>query len=123
MRSSKWLVFIRSRLAGFHRSLTLLNQALGPNHCGYTTKHYHAHVIIRHTCAAVSFRAIRRGTSPAAYVEAFFAHYNHERNHQSLENRIIQPELPEFPIEGAVCCRKRLSGLLRHYCQQPSLIT
>src|ERR1017187_8356761 len=30
-------------------------------------------------------------------VEEFVAHYNQERNHQSLHNRIIQPEVPEFP--------------------------
>jgi len=56
-------------------------------------------------------------------VEEFIGHYNRERNHQSLGNSIIQPELPEFPVEGAICCRKRLGGLLRYYYRQPAFIT
>ena len=45
-------------------------------------------------------------------------HYHAERNHQGLENKIIQPEFPVFPSEGAVCCRKRLGGLLRYYYRE-----
>src|SRR5664279_1962025 len=56
-------------------------------------------------------------------VEEFIAHYNRERNHQSLGNTIIQPERPELPIEGVICGRKRLGGLLRYYYRQPAFIT
>jgi hypothetical protein len=45
-------------------------------------------------------------------------HYHAERNHQGLENKIIQPEFPVFPDEGEVACRKRLGGLLRYYCRE-----
>lgn len=38
-------------------------------------------------------------------------------------NSIIQPELPEFPVEGAICYRERLGGLLRYYYRQPAFIT
>lgn len=53
-------------------------------------------------------------------VEEFVGHYNRERNHQSLGNQIIRPERPEFPVAGAICCRKRLGGLLRYYYRQPA---
>ena len=46
---------------------------------------------------------------------------NHERNPQALGNIIIQPELAVFPIEGSICCRKRLGGLLQYYYRQPVL--
>ncbi len=37
-----------------------------------------------------------------------------ERNHQGLENKIIEPEFGSAE-EGEVGCRERLGGLLR-YC-------
>ena len=40
---------------------------------------------------------------------------NHrERNHQGLENKIIEPEFGSAEA-GAVKCRERLGGLLRYY--------
>jgi transposase InsO family protein len=51
-------------------------------------------------------------------VREFVLHYNRERNHQSLENKIIQPEFPEFPVKGDLRCRKRLGGLLRYYYRE-----
>ena len=55
-------------------------------------------------------------------VEAFVAHYNRERNHQGLENKIIQPDVPQFSMEGEVRCRKRLGGLLRYYYREACAI-
>ena len=40
--------------------------------------------------------ALRQG------VHEFTAHYHHERNHQGLDNRLIQPEAKEFPRSGKV---------------------
>ena len=51
-------------------------------------------------------------------VEEFVVHYNQERNHQSLGNRIINPVLSVFPVDGDICCRKRLGGLLRYYYRE-----
>ena len=51
-------------------------------------------------------------------VEEFIHHYNEERNHQGLENKIIRPEFSAFPIEGEMRCRQRLGGLLRYYYRQ-----
>ena len=47
-------------------------------------------------------------------VGQFVGHYHGERNHQGLDNRIIQPDF-EFAGEGEVNCRERLGGLLRYY--------
>jgi transposase InsO family protein len=51
-------------------------------------------------------------------IREFVAHYHTERNHQSLENKIIRPESGAFPSVGEVDCRKRLGGMLRYYYRQ-----
>ena len=45
----------------------------------------------------------------------FTTHYHEERNHQSLENRIIDPGEEVGRDEGVIDCRERLGGLLRYY--------
>jgi hypothetical protein len=43
-------------------------------------------------------------------------HYNgaaNERNHQALENKLIEPE--ELRAEDRVCRRQRLGGMLFYY--------
>ena len=47
-------------------------------------------------------------------VEQFCEHYHRERNHQGLENKIIEPEFGSAEA-GEVNCRERLGGLLRYY--------
>jgi putative transposase len=47
-------------------------------------------------------------------VDQFCDHYHRERNHQGLENNIIEPEFGS-DVEGEVTCRERLGGLLRYY--------
>jgi transposase InsO family protein len=51
-------------------------------------------------------------------VEEFVTHYNRERNHQVLANKIIQPEALEFPCSGPIHFRKRLGGLLNYYYRE-----
>jgi transposase InsO family protein len=51
-------------------------------------------------------------------IAEFVVHYHTERNHQSLENKIIGPEFAAFPSTGAVRCRERLGGMLRYYYRQ-----
>ena len=51
-------------------------------------------------------------------VREFAEHYHRERNHQGLDNRIIQPEFVEHPQHGKVRCRQRLGGLLNYYYRQ-----
>jgi transposase InsO family protein len=45
----------------------------------------------------------------------YMLHYNHERNHQGIGGRLIEPLRPVGDIEGEVRCRKRLGGMLRYY--------
>jgi len=47
-------------------------------------------------------------------VAEFVAHYHHERNHQGLENRLIEGP-PPANSNGRVVRRKRLGGLLSFY--------
>ena len=51
-------------------------------------------------------------------VEEFVTHHNHERNDQALDNKIIQSDVPQFPMKGEVRCRKRHGGLLRYYYRE-----
>jgi len=55
------------------------------------------------------------GASLRRAVEEFVVHYNQDRNHQSLGNRIINPLLSLFPVGSDFYCRKRLGGLRRYY--------
>ena len=43
----------------------------------------------------------------------FVAHYHGERNHQGLDNRLIEPGEEVGRVEGNVACRNRLGGMLR----------
>jgi hypothetical protein len=48
----------------------------------------------------------------------FVFHYHTERNHQGLENKIIQPGFARLPTKGTIHCRKRLGVLLRYYYRE-----
>ena len=48
-------------------------------------------------------------------IKQFMIHYHEERNHPGLGNELIRPEGSIDKIDGAVCCRERLGGLLRYY--------
>ena len=54
-------------------------------------------------------------TSLRKAVLEFLAHYHAERNHQGLENRLIEPGQEIGLAAGEVQCRERLGGLLRYY--------
>ena len=49
-------------------------------------------------------------------LSCYLAHYHQERNHQSLENKLIEPE--ELRAEGRVCRRRRLGGMLNYYYRE-----
>ena len=53
--------------------------------------------------------ALRKG------VQEFMAHYHRERNHQGLENRLIQAEGGHLGATGEIQQRQRLGGLLNYY--------
>jgi putative transposase len=46
-------------------------------------------------------------------VVEFLIHYHTERNHQGLQNRLIQPVAET--AQGQIDCRNRLGGMLRYY--------
>jgi transposase InsO family protein len=48
-------------------------------------------------------------------VRQFLAYYHAERNHQSLDNKIIHPGDEVGRHEGEILCRERLGGILRYY--------
>jgi putative transposase len=54
------------------------------------------------------------GSLRNAVVE-FLIHFHSERNHQGLQNGIIQPDAEVGKSQGAIDCRKRLGGMLRYY--------
>jgi putative transposase len=48
-------------------------------------------------------------------VREYLRHYHGERNHQGLDNKIIQPGDEVGQAGGEIACRKRLGGLLQYY--------
>src|ERR1019366_6470905 len=48
-------------------------------------------------------------------VHEFVEHYHSERNHQGLGNVIPFPSPPATTIDGRICRRERLGGLLNFY--------
>ena len=50
-----------------------------------------------------------------AAVVAFLAHYHQERNHQGLDNTLIEPGEEVGRTSSEVVCRERLGGMLRYY--------
>ena len=48
-------------------------------------------------------------------VNTYLDHYHEERNHQGLDNQVIEPGEEVGRGEGDVQCRERLGGLLRYY--------
>jgi transposase InsO family protein len=54
-------------------------------------------------------RSLRKATREYA------AHYHKERNHQGLDNRLIDPADDKASCAGAVSCSARLGGVLRFY--------
>ncbi len=48
-------------------------------------------------------------------INEFVEFYHHERNHQGLGNRLIDPGDEISSTDGVVSCRERLGGLLKYY--------
>ena len=48
-------------------------------------------------------------------VYEFVAHYHGERNHQGLDNRLIETPVHEPAATGCLQRRKRLGGMLNFY--------
>ncbi len=48
-------------------------------------------------------------------VKEYTEHYHLERNHQGLENELIEKPSDDLDVNGAVDCRERLGGVLKYY--------
>ena len=48
-------------------------------------------------------------------VSEYVAHYDEECPHQSKDNLPLTGDWSAPPAEGAIACRQRLGGLLKHY--------
>jgi putative transposase len=48
-------------------------------------------------------------------VGEFLIHFHSERNHQGLQNRLIQPGAEANKSQNEIDCRNRLGGMLRYY--------
>ena len=48
-------------------------------------------------------------------IREFVLHYHAERNHQGLDNKIIEPGNEVGRGEAEILCRERLGGMLRYY--------
>ena len=51
-------------------------------------------------------------------VQEYLAHYHGERNHQGLDNEIIEPGEEVGRDQGDLDCRERLGGMLRYYYRE-----
>ena len=54
-------------------------------------------------------RSLRKATREYA------AHYHRERNHQGIDNQLIEPGYRTESVSGAIECAQRLGGMLRFY--------
>ena len=50
------------------------------------------------------------------HASLFVVHYHAERNHQGLDNELIQPR-PRTDASGPVRRRQRMGGMLNYYCR------
>jgi putative transposase len=76
----------------------------------------HAERVVRSIKECCLDRLILFGESSLrTAVQNFVAHYHSERNHQGLDNRIIQPETGHATNTGAIHRRERLGGTLNYY--------
>ena len=48
-------------------------------------------------------------------MKEYTEHYHFERNHQGLDNELIEKPGDEPKMEGAVECHERLGGVLKSY--------
>ena len=48
-------------------------------------------------------------------VKEYTDHYHSERNHQGLDNELIEKRSDEPDMDRAVACRERLGGILNYY--------
>ena len=48
-------------------------------------------------------------------MQEYAEHYHLERNHQGLENELIEDRRDELIVDGSIECRERLGSVLKYY--------
>lgn len=48
----------------------------------------------------------------------YVAHYHSERNHQGVDNRLLEPLATVSSTDEPIQCRERLGGMLNYYCRE-----
>jgi len=51
-------------------------------------------------------------------LEEFVTHYQTERNHQGVGNRLLKPHIAVTSINEPIQCRERLGGMLNYYYRE-----
>ena len=51
-------------------------------------------------------------------IDSYLVHYHRERNHQGLDNQLIDPKENVGKLTGEIRCRERLGGMLKYYYRQ-----
>lgn len=121
-RATKYRVLTRDRDTKFGRAFddALRAQNITPVHLPHCGPNFNAHVerFIQTVQMEYLDRFIVIGPSHLDHLMAeFLEHYNRERPHSSIDNRppVGRPPPLRLANGGAVWCRTRLGGVLRHY--------
>jgi hypothetical protein len=53
-------------------------------------------------------------------IREYVVHYQTERNHQGVGNRLLESPAMVSPNDETIHCRERLVGMLNYYCRESS---
>ena len=53
-------------------------------------------------------------------IDSYLIHYHRERNHQDLDNQLIEPQKGVGQVTGKIRSRERPGGKLKYYYRQPA---
>ncbi len=103
--------------AGMRRTTSSLSRSFGFNVGPLLNAHAERFVrSIRQECLNRTIPLGERHLRKLVY--EYVAHYNAERNHQGLGNRLIEEPPGGLPRDGPIQCRKRLGGMLNYYYRE-----
>jgi transposase InsO family protein len=120
LRSCRYLIMDRDHKFSPHFKASLRRESIEPVLCpprapncnAYAERLVHS---VKEECLAriipIELESVRRAVSE------FLVHYHAERNHQGLENRLIEPPSCLGTRNRSVRRRKRLGGMLSYYYQ------
>jgi putative transposase len=118
LRGKKYLLMDRD--AKFSEAFRITLEQVGPEAVRLPPRSPNLNANIERFMRSVKEECLERMVffgerSLQAAVVAFLAHYHAERNHQALDNRLIDPGEEVGRTTGEIACRERLGGTLRYY--------